>query len=295
MVNTANRQDEMQVKDLSAEMGVVTSVEYITPEIAERYLTKNSPTNRKIHPSAIRKYVSDLKSGNWQFNGESIAFSKNGTLLNGQHRLRSIILAGKGTHILVVRGIPDDTIIFDVQARRTSSDRNKVTELDLQPCAQAAVKALVGNFTIVGAGIENKYSIAHADEIRRAYNSCAQGMPGKKSLKASCVLASYLMLRTKTLQFHDLDVFFQIFNSMKTAPAGSEYEASPAIIASKMFDTLEATTVRRTRTQLEILILAMEDFAAKKERKFNYVLTDNEHWRKYADLVRKEDGLEDDI
>ena len=281
-----------EVKDLSREKGITFAVEHITPKIAAYYMTKNSPTQRRIRSATIAKYVQDLKNGLWQLNGEPIVFSKSGVLLNGQHRLRSIIMSGVPADIVVIRGVSDDTTVFDVPARRTSADRSRLSEKDLHPSALAAANVIVGMFSVVGVGMEDKYANEHADELRRAYHACCQGMPGKKSLKASCVLAAYLMLRTKTLQFHDLDVFFQVFNGANPSISGQEYDVSPAIIASKMFDTMGTTPVRRTRTQLEILILALEDFTAKKERKIAYVIGEEEHWKKYAEMVRKEDGLD---
>ena len=279
-------------KDLSKEKGITTTVEEITPELAKFYMTKNNPNQRKIKSSVLRSYIDDIRKGHWELNGEPIIFSKSGLLMDGQHRLMAIIHSGIPALILVVRGVDDTNKIYDVGAKRTDADRSRIEETDLPSCALAASKALVGLFSVVGTGVETKYHCDHAGELRRAYNACCQGMIGRTAQKTSCVLASYLMLRTKKLLFHELDMFFQIFNSNSATPAGTEHVASPALTARKMFDAMEEIRVRRTRTQLEILIRAMEDFASGTERTIAYSLDADEHWLKYANTVRAEDGLD---
>ena len=51
----------------------------------------------------------DMEAGNWQWNGESIKFAEDGTLLDGQHRLAAIAESGVTLPVLVVRGLPNET------------------------------------------------------------------------------------------------------------------------------------------------------------------------------------------
>jgi hypothetical protein len=65
----------------------------ITPEMAEKMLSKNT-SNRKQSKVTVTKYAKDITLGNWILNGESIKFTKDGSLIDGQHRLMAIVKAG---------------------------------------------------------------------------------------------------------------------------------------------------------------------------------------------------------
>ena len=66
-------------------------VQVITPELAEQYLTKNTNNYRSMSNSVVNAYATDMKTGNWKFNGDSIKFNKSGILVDGQHRLAAIM------------------------------------------------------------------------------------------------------------------------------------------------------------------------------------------------------------
>lgn len=55
-----------------------TVEEVITPQRASEYLKKNTNNYRKARMSDVNQYACDMKAGRWQFNGESIKFSKRG-------------------------------------------------------------------------------------------------------------------------------------------------------------------------------------------------------------------------
>lgn len=90
--------------------GVKTSIETITPELAEHYLKFNTRNryNCKGNPETIKSFAEDMKMGLWKLNGSSISFSDKDILLDGQHRLYACIMAGVPFTTLVVRGLPDD-------------------------------------------------------------------------------------------------------------------------------------------------------------------------------------------
>jgi len=77
----------------------------ITPALAHEYLGANTH-NRNLRQSVVLAYAADMAEGNWRWNGESIKFAADGTLLDGQHRLAAIAESGKTVPALVVRGLP---------------------------------------------------------------------------------------------------------------------------------------------------------------------------------------------
>ena len=58
--------------------------ERITPEMAKEYLGMNTDNYRKLNNGRVLTYSADMKNGKWQMNGESIKFSENGALMDGQ-------------------------------------------------------------------------------------------------------------------------------------------------------------------------------------------------------------------
>lgn len=96
-------------------------VETITPQKAAEYLKKNR-VNRNIRRHTVDKYAEDMRNGAWELNGESICFSENGELKDGQHRLMAIIKAGVPIKSAVCRGVKNTTSIYDIGNGRSVLD-----------------------------------------------------------------------------------------------------------------------------------------------------------------------------
>lgn len=99
-----------------------TTVETITPELAAKYLAKNTQ-NRNVRQHTVTKMTRDLQAGAWVPTHQGIAFSPDGTLLDGQHRLLAVIQAGVPLVTLVTRGLPPEAQVeMDGQGRRQAAD-----------------------------------------------------------------------------------------------------------------------------------------------------------------------------
>lgn len=97
-------------------------VEFITPEIAADMLRYNT-CNRAANNAQVARYATAIRNGQWQLNGESIIISKDGRLLNGQHRLLAVLAAGQGIETFVVRGVDVATFVtIDSGKARTDRD-----------------------------------------------------------------------------------------------------------------------------------------------------------------------------
>ena len=97
-------------------------IELITPELADIYL-KRSNGNRNLKRPKIETLVGDMKAGNFNFNGESIIFSDQGVLLDGHHRLTSVIKSKTCIDSVVVRGVAErDGKTIDTGASRSTGD-----------------------------------------------------------------------------------------------------------------------------------------------------------------------------
>ncbi len=105
---------------------VDTQIVTITPELAEEWLGKNSH-NRPIRNRKVEELKQVILRGEWMMNGDAIRFDQRGTLIDGQHRLWAISLAGKPVPSLVVTGLPAETqLTIDYGTKRRLSDHLKL-------------------------------------------------------------------------------------------------------------------------------------------------------------------------
>lgn len=125
-------------------------IETITPKVAKEYLSKNTNNYRSVIPHIVNRYAKDMSDGLWEENGNAIAFSRRGVLLDGQHRLNAIIKANMPVNMVVVRDIDDQASTFDYQTKRTDTQILKASGLcgyarSLQASAIASI-LLCGTF-----------------------------------------------------------------------------------------------------------------------------------------------------
>lgn len=112
----------MAKKKIDIKKTLISEIELITPLIAEQYLETNQ-NNRKLNKKMVAEYAQQIKSGEWLQNGESIKFSEEGKLLDGQHRLQAIILSETPCEVLVIRGLKKESFkTIDTGKRRSRSD-----------------------------------------------------------------------------------------------------------------------------------------------------------------------------
>lgn len=94
----------------------------ITPEGAEKILKERNKVNRSISKYRSASYASDMKNGDWQLNGECIKFYADGTLADGQQRLKGIAEAGCPITIGVFTNLPKEITIQDRGRSRSTTD-----------------------------------------------------------------------------------------------------------------------------------------------------------------------------
>ncbi len=97
-------------------------IKTITPEIAAEMLRSNT-SNRPLTDRHVLFLSNQMVKGKWLYNGESIKFSKNGVLLDGQHRLTALIKSGKTIDMLVIHGLEEEAFnVIDTGRTRTAGD-----------------------------------------------------------------------------------------------------------------------------------------------------------------------------
>lgn len=104
---------EQQALAADAELGLadaedddghlVTVVEHITPGLASTYLALNVEHNRNLRERYVLELAKDMLSGRWKLSGDPIRFDTNGRLIDGQHRLKALEMAGTVEPGIVIR------------------------------------------------------------------------------------------------------------------------------------------------------------------------------------------------
>lgn len=101
---------------------MITREELITPELATAYLATNK-NNRPINNNLVKQMIRDIQSGSFALTHQGIAFDEEGNLVDGQHRLTAIVLAGKPVRMLVTRGMSrDNSFAIDKGSKRDLRD-----------------------------------------------------------------------------------------------------------------------------------------------------------------------------
>lgn len=91
---------------------VICRVETVTPETAERWLRELNIDNRPKTKGHIQYLASEITGGRWCLTGEPIVFTAGrARLLDGQHRLAAIVLAGVAVELLIVEGVDEAAFI----------------------------------------------------------------------------------------------------------------------------------------------------------------------------------------
>lgn len=94
----------------------------ISVDLAREMLAKNIG-NRPLDRKHVLFLANEMLEGRWQENGDTICFSDDGMLLDGQHRLSAVVELGEPVWMLVVRGLNAGVFSTkDVGKKRTTAD-----------------------------------------------------------------------------------------------------------------------------------------------------------------------------
>ena len=126
------------------------SVETVTPEEAKTWLTETNKKNRHMNKNHVGALSRNMQNGTWRFNGDTICFDENGTLIDGQHRLSAIMTSGISIPMIVIRGLDPETIkTKDMEVKpRNLGD---LLQMDGVQCARQRA-AIVTRYMVLSRG-----------------------------------------------------------------------------------------------------------------------------------------------
>lgn len=154
-------------------------IEWVTvePIDAERWLDQNE-ANRNLRQRVVNGYSRDMEAGQWLVTGETIKFAKDGTLLDGQHRLQAIIQSGKPQRLLLVHGLdPATRTVIDTGAIRTGGDALRMAGIGGgNPYALASAARLTalwngGRLTHMTSGLRGEDRATHQEIVSTVQNN----------------------------------------------------------------------------------------------------------------------------
>lgn len=152
------------MNDVRRNTEIDTMVVLVTPELANRWLEKNT-NNRKLKKHVVETYVNDMKNGKWSLTGDSITFDEEGVLTNGQHRLTAVVKSGTSQYFNVMKGIAHN-INTDRGASRSVGDNLRIfTDLP-EICTQDYVIAMA-NFILERLNMTSKSANAVYDFMKQ--------------------------------------------------------------------------------------------------------------------------------
>lgn len=271
---------------------ITARMELITPETAKKYLEKNTRNYRHISRDRILCYAADMSSGSWQTNGEPIVFDEDETLKDGQHRLAAILYSKTPISLLVVRGVPRDTSIYDIGRNRTQTQIASANGMSLNTSIMGAVNIIVCRYkaTAVPKAYAINYAEEHAELFSEAEAISRSGSKHGIGKKSAIIAAIYVFIRLGIFTKDDLNQFFSVFNSAN--PSGLYRDTSSVFVARKQILSITKNGRPQQKLQSEIITLAMSDFSNYRQRT-RFYRTDNATFEKLLNKVCEIDGIED--
>jgi hypothetical protein len=128
----------------------------VTPTRASEMLA-NNPHNRSVNMRAVERLAATILADEWQFNAQPIQIAKDGTLLDGQHRLLACVKANKPIQVLVVwNAEPASQETMDMGKARTVADI-----LRLRGYKNQNVVAALGRRIAIGEAFGLRYGIVN--------------------------------------------------------------------------------------------------------------------------------------
>lgn len=209
---------------------VQASIEIVTASRAVEWLELNIENNRFVRERVVAAYAAAITNGDWMLTGEAIKFDRDGKLIDGQHRLRAVIVAQQAIPILIVRGLDPAVVSFiDTNIRRTAGDALRFAgivtnnQFEIAAAARLALARERGGLATYGA---IQASVSHADILNwvRANPDIAGSsmMARRMFAKLGCGPSplAYAIWHLSNIDAVDALAFFESVAELRTNGAG---------------------------------------------------------------------------
>ena len=167
----ASNQNELKYMTGNGVMSI--KVMDITPHKAAQFLNHNTH-NRTLRAKRVAVYKSEMTAGNWKSNGMPIIFGSDGSLKDGQHRLKACVDSNKTMKDVIVVKLPKEQAnCYDIGGQRTARDIAKFEGLDDTPFFRSLNMYATVNTAISGNCWAKSYSkFKLVQEMQKHYDAC---------------------------------------------------------------------------------------------------------------------------
>lgn len=261
----------------------------VTPEQAKKMLTRSSFKNRSVSGAAVRKYARDMKNGNWDIMTPNlISVTESGDILDGQHRLRAVVLAGVTVPLWIANGVDPRASIYDRGRSRSAKDILCFEGFDVTAKDVAVVRWLFrycfSAEQITDSQIK-KYLEKHCDEIRLASDLTHYRNNKSITKKAAIAASAYQALRCG-VDRKKLGDFFAMVNS---GIPNKEWETSPFVVRNYILEHVGRT--QRDDGSLDIVVQSgIFDYVREFKRQKAYDLSKTAPYREQFIELDKEEA-----
>ena len=192
---------------------ITSTVERVTPAIAEDWLGKNAH-NRDLRNRDVARYADAMRRGEWVLNGDPIRFDEDGNLLDGQHRLWAVVESDVVIDAVVLRGLPSSAQeTMDLGARRSLKDTLKLRG-ESDPSTLAATlnyhwKWTEGNVRVASSKPSIQQALAHLAKhpgLREARSATDRL---RRRIRLSQAMISSTWYELRAIDADSADVFFE--------------------------------------------------------------------------------------
>jgi hydrogenase maturation factor len=227
-----------------------TSIQKVTPEYAVELIKRNGKIQRKLNKVHVDYLAHQMKVGQWQLTHQGIAVSKEGKILDGQHRLHAVVKANIPVDMLVSVDVPVDAFkVLDTGKNRGGGDVLSIAGSIRDPyLASAIVSGVLKSKTMVsltGSGksqckITNTDILAYYTENKEEIEIVVADADSlyKKNLNVVTKgVAGFLMY---LLYKKDQDLAYRLFESLL-----HEKEIAPIVTKLRHKLINNATAIRK--------------------------------------------------
>lgn len=172
-----------------------TEIVNVTPQMASDWLSRNTG-NRALRRTTVDGLKAAFGRGEYVMTHQGIAFSEDGTLLDGQHRLSAISEMRDGTYpMLVTRGLSEKSFeAMDIGVKRTAADALRAEDRRLVEAAKLVASMCAANRSSVTPtmlipiihNIERNHNalIAFCPTVSKVWSSAPVRVAAVMSIKA---------------------------------------------------------------------------------------------------------------
>lgn len=190
----------------------------LTPVLAELLLERNQD-NRQIIKNSASAITSDVANGRFEFNGESIVVSRDGVLLDGQHRCQVVVETRTPIETVMVFGPKNEArYTIDIGRPKTASNflhmqGHKNTNVMAAAARLILIYRRVGR--IISTGAERTYTptkteiVEAVEQLSGLANSVDLAVTSPTRFTSRSTLAACHYLIAKKSSREAADMFFR--------------------------------------------------------------------------------------